>query len=131
MSAEAGFVVCLVATLGFLAGTVASGLRAKRRVHILCVLGAVACLVATIHYAREVGTHFDLASAGWITPVHLWIAKIATGAYLLPAASGLRTIFVPSTRRLHRKLAFLTLSLTVLAAVTGVWMLLAAQRLPG
>lgn len=130
MSHPVGFVTFLVLTLAFLAGTVSSGLRAKRRVHFLCVAGAVACLVATIHHALGVGELYDLAKAGWITPVHMWMAKIATAAYVLPVVSGLRTIFHPPTRRLHRKIAFLVLSLTILAAVTGTWMLLVAPRLP-
>lgn len=131
MSAPAGFVLFLALTLGCLAGAVSSGLRAKRRVHLCCVAGAVASLGVTIHYAFGVGQLYDLPAAGWITPVHLWMAKTATASYLLPVASGLRTIFHPPTRRWHRKIAFLTLSLTVLTAITGTWMLLAAPRLPG
>ena len=130
MSALPGFVLFLALTLLCLAGAVASGLRAKRKVHITCVAGALACLGLTIYYALGVGKHYDLASAGWITPVHMWMAKIATASYLLPIASGLRTIYRPATRRLHRKLAFGVLALTVLTAITGTWMLLAAERLP-
>jgi hypothetical protein len=126
-----GFVLSLALTLACLAGAVASGLRALRRVHLSCVAGAVACLALTIHFALGVGRHYDLAAAGWITPLHKGLAMVATGSYLLPVASGLRTILHPPTRRLHRKLAFLVLSLTVLTAITGTWMLLAAPRLPG
>lgn len=131
MSDPFGFVLFLLLTLGCLAGAVSSGLRAKRRVHLTCVAGAVACLGVTIHFALGVGKLYDLAAAGWITPVHLWMAKVATASYLLPVASGLRTIYHPPTRKLHRKIAFLVLSLTVLTAITGTWMLLAARRLPG
>ena len=131
MSAPAGFVLFLLLTLAFLGGAVSSGLRAKRRVHLLCVSGALACLGATITYAFGVGKLYDLASAGWITPVHMWMAKVATASYLLPLVSGLRTIFHPATRPLHRKIAFLVLTLTVLTAITGTWMLLAAPRIAG
>ncbi len=131
MSHPLGFVLFLVLTLGCLAGAVSSGLRAKRRVHLACVAGALACLGVTIYHAFGVGKLYDLAAAGWITPVHMWMAKIATASYLLPAASGLRTIFHPPTRRLHRKLAFVVLTLTVLTAITGTWMLLASPRLAG
>jgi len=130
LSAPLGFALFLVLTLGCLAGAVSSGLRAKRRVHLSCVAGAVGCLAATIHYALGVGRLYDLPAAGWITPVHLWMAKIATASYVLPVASGIRTILHPPTRRLHRKIAFLVLSLTVATAITGTWMLLAAPRLP-
>jgi len=124
------FLLFLVLTLACLAGAVSSGLRAKRRVHLSCVAGAVACLALSIHFALEVGELFDLESAGWITPVHMWMAKVATASYLLPVASGVRTIYHPPTRRLHRKIAFLVLSLTVLTAITGTWMLLAAEGRP-
>lgn len=131
MSHPVGFVVFLVLTLACLAGAVSSGLRAMRRVHLSCVAGALGCLGMTIYHALGVGKLYDLESAGWITPVHMWMAKVATASYLLPAASGLRTIFHPPARRLHRKIAFGVLTLTVLTALTGTWMLLAAQRLPG
>lgn len=131
MSAPVGFVLFLVLTLGCLAGAVSTGLRALRRQHLACVGGALACLALTVYHALGVGKLYDLASAGWITPVHLLLAKTATAAYLLPVASGLRTIFHPATRPLHRKLAFLVLALTVLTAITGTWMLLASKRLPG
>lgn len=131
MSHPVGFVLFLVLTLGFLAGAVSSGLRAKRRVHLLCVAGAVACLVVTIWHALGVGKLYDLAAAGWITPVHMWMAKVATASYLLPVVSGVRTIFHPPARRWHRKIAFFVLSLTVATAITGTWMLLASPRLPG
>lgn len=131
MSAPAGFVLFLALTLGCLAGAVSTGLRAKRKLHLSCVAGAVACLAMTIHYALGVGKLYDLDAAGWITPVHKLMAKTATASYLLPVASGVRTIFHPPTRKLHRKIAFLVLSLTVLTAITGTWMLLAAPRLPG
>ena len=110
-----------------------------RRAQVLARIGAWlahvgvprACLALTIHYALEVGKIFDLASAGWITPVHMWMARVATASYLLPVVSGLRTIQHPPTRKLHRKIAFLVLSLTVATAITGTWMLLASKRLPG
>jgi len=130
LSAPVGFVLFLALTLGCLAGAVSSGLRAKRRLHLSCVAGAVACLGATIYYALAVGKLYDLDAAGWITPVHKLMAKVATASYLLPVLSGVRTIYHPPTRKLHRKIAFLVLSLTVLTAITGTWMLLAATRLP-
>lgn len=126
MSDPTGFVVFLVLTLACLAGAVSTGLRAMRRMHLSCVGGAVACLGITIHFAIGVGKLYDLDAAGWITPVHMWVAKIATAAYVLPVASGLRTIYHPATRKLHRRIAMSVLALTVLAALTGTWMLLAA-----
>ena len=129
MSPERGFAVFLALTLVLLALVVATGLRAKRRWHIPFVACAVASLGLTIWYADQVGKLYDLESAGAITPIHLTLAKITTAAYLLPIASGLRTIFRPANRRLHRKLAFLVLGMTVLTAITGTWMMLAAKRI--
>jgi len=128
VSQTIGFFLFLALTLAFLAGAVSSGLRAKRRVHLLCVAGAVACLAVSINRALAVGELYDLDAAGWITPVHLWMAKVATASYVLPVVSGVRTIYHPPTRKLHRKIAFLVLSLTVLTTITGTWMLLAATR---
>jgi hypothetical protein len=68
-----------------------------------------------------------LESAGIITPIHLTLAKIATASLLLPAASGARTIFVPKTRSLHRKLAFTAIALIVASAITGTIMILLAK----
>jgi len=128
VSQTIGFFLFLALTLAFLAGAVSSGLRAKRRVHLLCVAGAVACLAVSINRALAVGELYDLDAAGWITPVHLWMAKVATASYVLPVVSGVRTIYHPPTRKLHRKIAFLVLSLTVLTTITGTWMLLASTR---
>ena len=131
MSDLGGFVAFLAATLAFLAAAVSTGLRAKRRWHLASVAGAVLSLALSIYFALRVGRHYDLAAAGFITPLHKTLAMVATASYLLPVASGLRTIVHPPTRKLHRKIAFLVLSLTVLTAITGTWMLLAAPRRPG
>lgn len=129
MSADVGFVLFFALTLVFLGLVVATGLRAKRRWHLLFVACALASLVATIVWALRLGEHYDLRSAGVITPIHLFIAKMATVAYVFPLLTGLRTIFHPKTRSLHRKCAFVALGLTVLAAITGVLMLAMATRI--
>jgi hypothetical protein len=128
LSATAGFLFFLALTLALLGLVVATGLRAKRRWHIPLVGSSLAALAGTIHFALQVGELYDLKAAGAITPIHLAIARIATACYLLPIATGLRTIFVPATRRLHRKLAFLVLGLTVLTAITGTLMICLAPR---
>ena len=132
MSSEWGFSLCLVLTLLLLLFVVVTGLSGRRRrLHITLVLSALAALGASVFYALRMGAHYDLASAGAITPVHLWLAKLATLAYLLPITSGLLTIRDPSWRRWHRRFAFSVLALTVATAITGTWMILAAERLPG
>ena len=129
MDATAGFISAFALTLVFLALVVVTGFRAKRRWHVTFVGCAVACLGVTIAFALRLGELYDLQAAGAITPIHLTLAKVATASYLLPAGTGLRTIFVPSTRRLHRKAAFVALALTVAAAITGTWMMCLAPRI--
>jgi hypothetical protein len=123
------FLCFLVLTLACLAGAVSTGLRAAAPAPAVSRARSPAAL--SINRALALGTHYDIDAAGWITPVHKWMAKTATASYLLPVVSGVRTIFHPPTRRLHRKIAFLVLSLTVLTAITGTWMLLRAELRPG
>lgn len=128
MSSGTAFVLLFSLTLCLLALVVATGLAAKRRWHIPLVVLAFAALGGTIRAAVLVGKHYDLPSAGLITPVHLWLAKVTTALYVLPLATGIRTLFAPGTRKLHRKIAFLVLGLTVLTAITGTAMLGMAER---
>lgn len=130
MTPERGFVAFLGLTLVLLAAVVWTGLRARRRVHLPCVAATLAALGITIFYAEQMGEHYDLASAGLITPIHLWLAKLTTLLYLAPLVSGVLTIRDARWRPRHRVVAFVVLALTVATAVTGTWMLLAAERLP-
>jgi hypothetical protein len=130
MTAERGFVLFLVLTLALLAAVVWTGLRALRRVHIPCVAATLAALGTTIVFAERMGAHYDLATAGAITPVHLWLAKLTTLAYLAPLVTGALTLRDARWRPRHRRCALVVLALTVATACTGTWMLLAAERLP-
>ena len=129
MTATIGFVAFLALTLVFLGCAVATGLQARRRLHLGAVAGAVLSLAVTIGWALELGELYDLASAGVITPIHLTLARVTTLCYLLPAATGLWTIRNPRKRRLHGRVAWFVLGLTVLTAVTGTVMLLRADRI--
>lgn len=131
MSPERGFVVFLALTLALLGIVVATGLAARRRVHLTAVALAVLSLGTTIFFAERMGDHYDLAAAGRITPVHLAIAKLTTLAYLGPVVTGVLTIRDARWRPRHRVCAFLVLAMTVATAVTGTWMVLAAPRLAG
>lgn len=129
MSPLQGFALWFVVTLVLLVVVVVTGRLARRRIHITCVALTVVALGVTIRFALAVGKVYDLHSAGIITPIHLTLAKITTAAYLAPIATGLRTLFVPSTRRLHAKLAYAVLALTVVCAVTGTIMILRSKPL--
>jgi hypothetical protein len=130
MTAERGFAGFLALTLVLLAAVVWSGLRARRRVHLPCVAATLVALGVTIYFAEKMGEHYDLATAGLVTPVHLWLAKLTTLAYLAPLATGVLTLRDPRWRPRHRRCAFVVLGLTVATAVTGTWMVLASERLP-
>lgn len=131
MSPELRFLLFLGLTLALLGVVVATGLRARRRVHLSAVALAVLSLGTTIFFAERMGRHYDLAAAGAITPIHLAIAKGTTLAYLAPLVTGILTLRDARWRPRHRVAAFLVLTLTVATAVTGTWMVLAAPRLAG
>ncbi len=131
MSVLQAFTLYFALTVLALGGAVATGYQARRRWHIACVASAFVLLGVTIYYALALGELYDLESAGVITPIHLTLAKVTTAAYLLPVAAGLRTVYKPAARSLHRRLAFVALVLTVITAITGtIMILLAAPREP-
>ena len=129
MTPAAGFVTFLLITLAFLGAAVVSGLKAKRKVHLPCVGLAVLSLVVTIYYAEKLGDLYDLKAAGFMTPLHLTLAKITTLAYLAPVITGVRTLRNPGGRKFHGRVAFFVLLMTVLTAVTGTSMLLMSEPL--
>ncbi len=129
MTPAAGFVTFLVVTLIFLGCAVVTGLKARRKAHLPSVGLAVLSLVVTIYYAEKLGDLYDLKAAGFMTPLHLTIAKITTLAYLAPVITGVKTLKNPSSRKLHGRVAFFVLLMTVLTAVTGTSMLLMSDPL--
>ncbi len=125
-----GFLFFLVVTLAFLGAAVATGLKANRKVHLPCVGGAVVSLLITIYYAELLGDLYDLETAGWMTPLHLFLAKTTTLAYLAPVVSGVCTLRNQAHRKLHGKVAYFVLLMTVLTAVTGAAMVFMSEPLP-
>ena len=129
MSTLTAFIAFLVLTVVLLVGVVATGLRARRRIHIPLVVLTVLSLAGTIWFAEKLGKLYDLDAAGRIKDVHLFLAKVTTAAYLLPITTGVMTVRRARFRRLHRRVAFTVLALTVVTLVTGTWMVLAAEPL--
>ena len=129
MTPGTGFVVFLAVTLVFLGAVFVTGFKAQRKRHIPCVAGAVISLLITIYYAEKLGETLDLESAGRIYPVHLAFAKATTASYLAPLISGFLTLKRPAVRKVHRILAITVLALTLVTAVTGTWMVIAAEPL--
>lgn len=129
MTPTIGFIGSLVLTLVCLGFAVVTGYKAKRKMHLSAVGGAVLMLVATIYFAIELGKLYDLHYDSMITRVHLNVARINTAAYLLPVVTGLRTLKNPAGRKLHGRVAWSVLLLTVFTAVTGCMMLYRADLL--
>lgn len=115
--------LCVAAWLGRTAAR-HPGRRAK---HVAFVLLTAASLAWTIKVAYELGEHYDLQSAGWITPVHLAIAKVATGFLVFPIVAGVLAWKDGRKRRAHAFLAWCAMTLIVLAAATGTVMILMAE----
>ena len=112
-----------------LVGVVMTGRAARRRAHLTLVALTLVALATAVLSAERLGAEYDIEGAGWITPVHLWIAHLTVVGLLLPVGSGLLTLKRPRTRRLHGRRAFVALAMTMLSAVTGAWMLLAADKI--
>ncbi|HJO25699.1 MAG TPA: hypothetical protein QF730_00485 [Planctomycetota bacterium] len=129
MGPTTGFVLFLLITLAFLGAVILTGKAARRVAHLCCVGGAVLGLGITIYFAEQLGALYDLESAGWITPLHLVLAKITVCAYLLPVITGLRTMRDEVHKDTHGKVAHLVIGLTVLTAITGTAMVLMATQL--
>jgi len=128
---ELAFFLAFGVTLLCLALVVYTGLRARVRLHLVCVGAALVALGTAIWMAVRLGRYYDLEAAGAITDVHLLIAKLTTALYVLPLTTGVMTLYNRRHKRLHFRLALVVLALTVVTAVTGTWMLLTAPRLPG
>jgi multisubunit Na+/H+ antiporter MnhB subunit len=127
LSPGGGFTLFLLTTDLLLALVLATGLRAKRRVHIPAVVAMVISLGITIYFAEKLGEQYDVRSAGLITPIHLTLAKITTVGYLAPIATGIMTLRDPRRRKLHGRIAFVLVGMTLLTTGTGLAMLLLAD----
>lgn len=123
-----GFVIFLLLTVVLLMATAWTGKRAMRRIHLPLVACTVAGLSLSIYYALALGPLYDLEAAGWIYPLHMFLARLATFSYVAPLVSGIATIRDGRHRTLHGKIAGTVILLTVMAAVSGVWMILAADK---
>ena len=129
MNALAAFFTGLGLTVVFLLLAAWTGHHHKLRAHVLAVLSALVGLGASIYFALELGKEFDLEVAGWITPVHLSLARVTTAFYLVPIVLGIMTWRRMSWRRLHGRMGLLAIAATVLTTVTGAIMLYYSERL--
>ena len=128
MTALVGFVLFLGLTLAGLGAVFWTGLHAQRRRHIPLVVLTISLLGVAVYYAEQLGKGYILEDAGWIYPFHLYLAIGTTAFYLVPVISGIATLRNPRWRKLHGRIAWVVLALTVLTAVTGVWMISLATK---
>ncbi|QDU66317.1 hypothetical protein [Engelhardtia mirabilis] len=129
LSPTAGFLSFLGLTVVLLVFVTWTGLLGRRALHIPLVVTTVLSLGAAIYYAKQLGTLYDIESAGLITPVHLTLAKVTTALYLAPLATGIATLRGADVKRWHRLTAFTVLGLTLITTITGAWMILASTPL--
>ncbi len=118
-------------TVAFLIAVVSTGLRGRITIHIPCVLATLVSLTIAIVYALQLGKIYDLPKTGAIFTIHMVVAKIAATSYLLPVITGIRTLRSRAHHRAHFWAAMLVLTLTAAASITGTWMLIAAEKIPG
>ena len=130
MNPEIGFPASLMLTVALLAGVAITGLKAKRKIHLRLVASALLSLAVTIYFAERLGKVFDLSTAGNITPIHLFIAKLTTLCYVAPLFTGFKTLRDPSWRKKHRICAFSIIALTLVTAGTGLMMIMGSERFP-
>lgn len=129
LPAEAGFLTALLVTVGFLVGAAWTGKTKRIAAHVKFVLAAVGSLGIAIWFALALGELYDLEAAGRITPIHLTLARITTFVYLWPLVTGPLAHRGRIPRGVHRAGAWIALVLTVAATITGVMMLMGAERL--
>lgn len=128
MNPEVAFLALLVTTVAFLGLVAWTGRRRRIPLHLLCVACALASLAGAIACALRVGERYDVHAAGWITPVHLSLARFATALYLWPLLTGPLVLLGRLRGRWHHIGAWLAIGLTVLATITGAWMLALSPR---
>lgn len=120
------FVLAFLLTLVSLLGVMWSGwtwrTKRKRGLHLSLVALTVGLLGFTIVLALELGPAYDLEAAGWIYPVHMALARVATVSLLLPVITGIRVILGGEVGKAHRITALVAFGLVAAAAVTGFWM---------
>ena len=128
------FVLAFLFTVLALVGVLWTGFRwqvkRRRTLHLTLVGITVGLLVWTIFAALGLGEGYDLESAGTIYPVHMFLAQAATLSLILPVVTGILTLRTAKRHRHHRLGALTAFTLILLAAITGIWMILVATPFP-
>jgi hypothetical protein len=129
MTPAISFFISVAIAVVLLGGVLWSGRASRRRLHIALVGLMLVALVVAVVFVERLGASYDIEAAGWITPVHMSLAHGTVIVLLLQVVLGLVTTRRPRLRRWHGRFAIFAVATMVLATVTGLWMLLAAERL--
>ncbi len=118
--AALGFWLSFVLTVLLLVVTLASGLRGRRRLHLLTGPLTMASLALTIVLTEQLLARYDFPAD--VKAIHLPCAK-AGGLLALPViASGIWYWRRPRARNWHRAAIVVWLLAVALATTTGLWM---------
>ncbi|MCA8950516.1 MAG: hypothetical protein KDE27_13510 [Planctomycetes bacterium] len=108
------------ATLVCVAGAMVSGLRRRRRFHLVLGPAAMVALTAAIVFTEELVRRYDFPPEN--LRFHLWFAKTAALLALPVIVTGIGLVWRPRWRRLHLFAVVLWLLSVVVATATGFWM---------
>lgn len=101
-----------------------TGLRAKRRLHLFCVIAMAVFLLATIYFAWRVGKLLSFPPDRYA--IHMPLARIAFYMLLAPVVTGSLHWFGKISRKAHLFAAILFTVMTLAAFATGAWMMMGA-----
>lgn len=114
------FWVLFGATLVLLVVALVSGLRRRRRVHLVAGPAALVALTGAVLATEQLVSLYSFPED--ILRVHLICAKTAGVLALVVAATGVWLWKRPAARRWHRLAVFVFLGGAVIATGTGLWM---------
>lgn len=115
----------LAATVALLGWTLRTGRCGRRRRHYLAASLTLLALAGAIVQAEILGRRFEFPALR--LQIHLGCAFAALGCLPFVAFTGWRLRTRPAGRPAHRRAVTAFVSLTVLAILTALWMLSAAQ----
>lgn len=101
-----------------------TGLRAKRGLHLSCVIAMVIFLLATIYFAWSVGKLLQFPPDRYA--IHMPLARIAFYMLFAPVVTGSMHWFGKISRKAHLFAAILFTVMTLAAFATGAWMMMGA-----
>jgi glucan phosphoethanolaminetransferase (alkaline phosphatase superfamily) len=115
----------LAATLLLLVVSLWSGLRGRRRLHLVTGPLTMVALTAAVLFTEELVRRYRFAPAD--LEFHLYFAKTAAGLAVAVVVTGIWLFRRPAARAWHRLAVFLFVVVAVTATGTGIWLFTRAQ----